>query len=49
MKITLEKTADREWVVRAEGSDASIGLVSRKQTGYLVTKHEGNELHSAFV
>jgi hypothetical protein len=48
MKITLEKQADREWIVRAEGSDEPIGLVSRKQTGYLVTKHEGNEMHKRF-
>lgn len=47
MKITLEKTADREWLVREENSDTPLGTVSRKQTGYLVTKQDG-ELHKRF-
>jgi hypothetical protein len=47
MKITLEKSADREWVVRGEGLDVPLGTVSRKQTGYLVTKQDG-ELHKRF-
>jgi hypothetical protein len=48
MKITLEKTADREWVVRSDESDEPIGTVSRMQTGYLVKKHEGDEVHKRF-
>lgn len=48
MKITLEKSGDREWIVRSEESAEPIGIVNRKQTGYLVTKHEGNELHKRF-
>jgi hypothetical protein len=48
MKITLEKTADREWLVRAEDATEPVGTVSRKQTGYLVTKFEGNEIVKRF-
>jgi hypothetical protein len=48
MKITLEKVADREWVVRSDEGPEPIGIVSRKQTGYLVSKHEGNEVHKRF-
>lgn len=47
MKITLEKTADREWNVRGEDAETPIGTVSRKQTGYLVMKHDG-EMHKRF-
>lgn len=48
MKITLEKIADREWLIRAEETPEPLGTVSRKQTGYLVTKFDGNEVVKRF-
>lgn len=46
MTITLHKKADREWLVKA--GDDTIGEVSRKQTGYLVKKYEGDEVVKRF-
>ncbi|HET6512280.1 MAG TPA: hypothetical protein VFH43_08815 [Candidatus Kapabacteria bacterium] len=48
MRITLERTADREWVVNSDAQSSPLGSVSRKQTGYLVTRSADGEVIKRF-